>query len=160
TPADPDATVRQDYEFADKQNSKEVWEEFLRKHPTGIHATAARRRLAQLVPPVVPATPPGPAPKPAVGVFPTAPRVTPLAPGAERELQPKDTFKECDTCPEMIVVPAGSFVMGSPESEVERESDESPQHRVTFAKQFAVGKFSVTFDQFAAFVEETGHNVG
>ena len=48
-------------------------------------------------------------------------------------------------CPEMVVVPAGSFAMGSPESEPQRESYEGPQHRVTIAKPFAVGKFAVTF---------------
>ena len=38
----------------------------------------------------------------------------PLTPTEERALKPKDSFKECDECPEMVVVPAGSFMMGSP----------------------------------------------
>src|SRR5262249_23239796 len=65
-------------------------------------------------------------------------------------------FKECDTCPEMIVVPAGSFMMGSPESEEKRSSDEGPQHRVTFSRQFAVGKFAVTFAEWDACVADGG----
>jgi len=60
----------------------------------------------------------------------------------------------------MVVVPAGSFTMGSPETEVERESHESPQHEVTIGKPFAVGKFAVTRDQFEAFVRETNHATG
>jgi formylglycine-generating enzyme required for sulfatase activity len=78
----------------------------------------------------------------------------------ERSLKAGDSFKECDTCPEMMVVPAGSFTMGSPESEKGRNSWEGPQHVVTFARPFAVGKFEVTVDQFAAFVRETGYDMG
>ena len=36
----------------------------------------------------------------------------PLTPAQERALRPRDTFKECDTCPDMIVVPAGGFHHG------------------------------------------------
>jgi formylglycine-generating enzyme required for sulfatase activity len=41
----------------------------------------------------------------------------PLTPAQERGLKPKDMFRECDNCPEMVVVPAGSFTMGSPANE-------------------------------------------
>jgi formylglycine-generating enzyme required for sulfatase activity len=57
----------------------------------------------------------------------------------------------------MVVVPAGSFTMGSPEGEGDRTGDESPQHVVTIGKPFAVGKLHVTVDQFAAFVQKTGY---
>ena len=79
-----------------------------------------------------------------------------LSPERERALQPKDSFNECDICPQMVVVPAGSFTMGSPESEKGRNSWEGPQHVVTFARPFAVGKFEVTVDELAAFARETG----
>src|SRR5262245_22824074 len=72
----------------------------------------------------------------------------------ERTLKSKDTFKECDTCPEMVVVAAGSFTMGSPASDKDRSLDEGPQHRVTFSKQFAVGKFAITFDEWDACVDD------
>jgi formylglycine-generating enzyme required for sulfatase activity len=84
----------------------------------------------------------------------------PLSAERERGLKPKDVFKECDACPEMVVVPAGSFTMGSPDNEKDRDKDESPQHGVTIARPFAVGKFEVTLDQFAAFVKETGYDAG
>lgn len=85
----------------------------------------------------------------------------PLTATQERTLKPKDTFRECADCPEMVVVPAGSFTMGSSASEQGRYHDnEGPQHAVTIRQQFAVGKFHVTRDQFAAFVNDSGHVVG
>jgi formylglycine-generating enzyme required for sulfatase activity len=73
-----------------------------------------------------------------------------------------ESFQDCidSACavkgPEMVVVPAGSFMMGSPEDENEHESDESPQHRVTIKQPFAVGKFEVTFAEWDACVSEGG----
>jgi formylglycine-generating enzyme required for sulfatase activity len=84
----------------------------------------------------------------------------PLSPAQERALKPKDSFKECEVCPEMVVVPAGAFAMGSPNNEKARDDSEGPQHKVTIARSFALGKFEVTVDQFAAFVTETGHDTG
>jgi formylglycine-generating enzyme required for sulfatase activity len=86
--------------------------------------------------------------------------VGPLSAAKEGALKPKDVFKECDNCPEMVVVPAGSFIMGSPNSEKGRDEDEGPQHQVMFARPFGVSKFHVTVDQFAAFVAETGYDAG
>jgi formylglycine-generating enzyme required for sulfatase activity len=81
----------------------------------------------------------------------------PLTAAQERGLKPKDTFRECTGCPEMVVVPAGSFTMGSPKTEKGHESNEDPQHVVTIDRLFAAGKLHVTVDQFAAFVQETQH---
>jgi formylglycine-generating enzyme required for sulfatase activity len=82
----------------------------------------------------------------------------PWSPDRERALKPKDVFQECDKCPEMVVVPAGSFTMGSPASEAERLDSEGPQHSVTIAKPFAVGRFAVTFDEWDACVADGGCN--
>ena len=65
-----------------------------------------------------------------------------------------ESFQDCPDCPEMVVAPAGSFTMGSPESEPERYGDEGPQHKVTIAKPFAVGRFAVTFAEWDACVAE------
>ena len=82
-----------------------------------------------------------------------------LTPLAEHMLKPKDSFAECDKCPEMVAVPAGHFIMGSAREEKNRDNDEGPQHIVKIAT-LAVGKFHITVDQFAAFVSETGYDAG
>jgi formylglycine-generating enzyme required for sulfatase activity len=113
---------------------------------------------AQPAPSAAPPAPITPAPAPAAPTQQAA--NTPLSAAQERALKPKDTFQECSGCPIMMVVPAGSFTMGSPASEPDRRADEGPQHTVTIAGQFAVGRFTVTVDQFSAFVKETGYNAG
>jgi formylglycine-generating enzyme required for sulfatase activity len=60
--------------------------------------------------------------------------------------------RDCADCPELVVVPAGAFQMGSPAGEEGRNPDEGPLHTVTFAKPFAIGKYEVTFDEWDACV--------
>jgi formylglycine-generating enzyme required for sulfatase activity len=73
---------------------------------------------------------------------------------AEQALKPKSTFRECspeqarDYCPEMIVIPPGSFLMGSINTENGHDINESPQHPVGIVKPFAVSKFELTFDEW------------
>jgi formylglycine-generating enzyme required for sulfatase activity len=72
---------------------------------------------------------------------------------AEATLKPGDGFKECAKyCPEMAIVPAGEFIMGSPESEQGSSSSEGPQHKAVFTRPFAVARFEVTFDDWDACV--------
>ena len=72
----------------------------------------------------------------------------------EKALKPKDTFKECaaaqgtDYCPQMTVVPAGSFVMGAPPAEKGSDDSERPQHQVTIVQPFAVAEYELTFDEW------------
>ena len=77
---------------------------------------------------------------------------------AAQERKPGTTFRDCPDCEEMVVVPAGSFMMGSPPSEVGRDVDgaEDPRHKVTIAYAFALGKYEVTRDEYASFAKETG----
>ncbi len=65
--------------------------------------------------------------------------------------EPLSTFKDCDVCPEMVVIPAGSFMMGSNEF-----SNEKPIHRVTIRQQFAVGKYEITFREWDACAADGG----
>jgi formylglycine-generating enzyme required for sulfatase activity len=64
---------------------------------------------------------------------------------------PSKRFRDCEdaACPWMVVVPAGSFMMGSPANEPGRDDDEGPQHKVSISK-FAMGQFEVTQGQWKA----------
>jgi formylglycine-generating enzyme required for sulfatase activity len=82
--------------------------------------------------------------------------IFPLTPEREQALRPKDSFKECDVCPEMVVIPKGSFIMGTPADEPYRLKGEDPQHSVTIPRPIAVGRFTITFDEWDACVAEGG----
>jgi formylglycine-generating enzyme required for sulfatase activity len=83
-----------------------------------------------------------------------------VAPGS----LPGAVFRDCPDCPEMVLIPAGNFTMGSSAAEkswaVSRGatpgsvSDEAPQHNVSL-RSFALGKYDVTRSEYAAFVRET-----
>jgi len=76
-----------------------------------------------------------------------------LSAAKEQALKPRDSFKECaQDCAEMIIVPAGSFTMGGP------NSIEQPEHKVTIAKSFAVAKYELTFADWDACVAAGGCN--
>jgi formylglycine-generating enzyme required for sulfatase activity len=90
--------------------------------------------------------PPAPV-QPAVGVY--------------HQNRPGTEFRDCHECPEMVVVPAGSFLMGSPPSEQGRLGigfDEGPQHTVTIRQPFAVGRYEVTFNEWDACMRGSGCN--
>ena len=89
--------------------------------------------------------------KVAVGVFPEKSGVTPKS-----NYNPGDEFQDCDVCPKMVVLPSGSFMMGSPKVEKGREDNEGPQRRVTLSYSFAAGKFEVTFAEWDACVSGGG----
>jgi formylglycine-generating enzyme required for sulfatase activity len=76
---------------------------------------------------------------------------------AGAELAPGRAFHDCPVvCPEMVVLPAGEFIMGSPPGEADRLNNEGPQHRVTIARPFAVGKFEITFAEWDACTADEG----
>ena len=75
-------------------------------------------------------------------------------------VKPGAVFKDCDECPEMVVIPAGSFMMGSPPDPEQDpfsnakpvkigDDNEKPQHRVNI-QSFAIGKYEVTQEQWFA----------
>jgi len=63
----------------------------------------------------------------------------------------KTEFKECDECPTMVVLPAGSFTMGSRDNEPGRDKDEGPLHNVDINYRFAMGKHEITRQEYAQF---------
>jgi len=75
--------------------------------------------------------------------------------------QPLNIFKDCDNCPEMVEIPIGSFMMGTPlnSQEIDRRRGEGPQVKITISHKFAVGRFEITHDQFSEFVKATGYSV-
>jgi formylglycine-generating enzyme required for sulfatase activity/dienelactone hydrolase len=97
----------------------------------------------------------------------TAPVTAPT--GATSGRLPGTLFRDCPVCPEMVVLPGGTFMMGSSPSEkswavshgatADAVSDESPQHSVSL-RSFALGRYDVTRGEYAAFVRETGYSAG
>ena len=94
----------------------------------------------------------------------------------EVDVQTGQTFRDCSECPEMVVISAGSFLLGSSAEEAARDLEyvvpknelksakqsmtfERPQHQVNFSRAFAIGKQPVTRGQFADFVREAGYSV-
>ena len=73
---------------------------------------------------------------------------------------PGTTFRDCPQCPAMVVLPAGSFVMGSSLQEQGRLKWEGPRRRVNIRRPFAVGMYEVTRREFASFVAANGHATG
>jgi formylglycine-generating enzyme required for sulfatase activity len=83
-----------------------------------------------------------------------APSLQKRSPPASRE--GGTIFRDCPNCPEMIAIPAGRFLMGSPEDEPGRSRNEGPRHRVTISKPFAAGRFPVTFTEWDDCLAEGG----
>ena len=68
-----------------------------------------------------------------------------------RYLMPGRHFRDCPECPKMVIVPTGSYVMGSPASEEGRYENEGPQRHVTIEEHLAVGVYETTNKEFARF---------
>jgi len=91
------------------------------------------------------------------------------APAAAAQRAAGTVFRDCRACPEMVVLPAGSFTMGSSDEEkswaashggsMYAVADEAPQHEVSLPS-FALGKYDVTRSEYAAFAQETGYSAG
>lgn len=70
--------------------------------------------------------------------------------------RPVVSFRDCPRCPELVAVPAGRFLMGSPANEPGRSSREGPQHGVRIERSFAVGRFAVSQEEWDACVADHG----
>ena len=119
------------------------FEAYLARWPAGVYAPLARTRLTGLRTSADPPRSNSPSSSD-----------PPDSPVASRSV-----FRDCPDCPEMVVIPAGEFLMGSPVSEGGRWDDEGPQHRVT-VRSFALGRFEVTRGEYEAFVSAAGHPDG
>jgi formylglycine-generating enzyme required for sulfatase activity len=164
SPTDPCATAEVHWKSAETIGTRAAFEDHLTRFGNCPFASLAKQRIealnrvAVVAPPSPPMAPAGTASKPAVGVYSESvgSKAQPLSAASERALSTKETFKECENCPEMVVVPAGSFRMGG--SVLEGGDNERPQHFVRFAQPFTVGKFAVTFDEWDACAADGGCN--
>ncbi len=137
-PAPPDPEVDL-WELAKRRDNAATYEAYLQAYPQGRYVAAARAGLAGLRPAAAPVEL---RPTPAVAVAPSAvPSVLGRRDG--------EVFKDCAECPEMVVIPAGRFLMGSPPGETGRFPDEGPQRWVDVPR-FALGKFEVTQGEWQA----------
>jgi formylglycine-generating enzyme required for sulfatase activity len=159
--ADPRADDRALWETVKDSNNPDELRAYLEQFPNGLFAAVARARLKSLAstgrPPAASAPPPQ-----VVTVAPPTPVAVPPSPatalaGSLQNLTPGTVFRDCDDCPEMVVIAAGSFTMGAPASEQGSRAVERPLHQVTISRRFAAGKFEVTRGEFARFVAETSH---
>ena len=119
------------YARAKSSGTVEAFDVYLSSHPDGRHGAEAQRLRAE-------------------------------AELGKRVPPPGTKFRDCEGawCPELVVVPSGSFLMGSPGSEEGRSSNEGPVHRVTIGRPFAVGVYEVTRGEFGRFVSATGRSMG
>lgn len=83
----------------------------------------------------------------------------PAAHAAEGARAPGTSFADCDGCPQMVVVPAGSFVMGTPGAAAERGAGAAERQFVVveIPRAFALGRLEVTRGEYARFVADSGH---
>jgi formylglycine-generating enzyme required for sulfatase activity len=80
-----------------------------------------------------------------------------MAQAATAEAKPGTVFRDCKDCPELVVLPAGTFTMGTPDDEIGRQPDEGPRHEVTFEKPFAISRFQVLSGEWNAYLRDTGY---
>ena len=92
------------------------------------------QQIAVMMPPATLSTPKKKTTEPTAGTF----------------MTPGKVFRDCADCPEMVVIPSGSFKMGLYEGDEDNQGNEGPVHKVTVSKEFAVGKYEVTQAQWQA----------
>ncbi len=122
-----------------KRQAKQRFQASLDADPNSAVAPAARARLAELT---------------GRQTAKAEPAAKPRGEAAGGSSRPGTEIKDCPVCPELVVIPPGAFVMGSPPSETGRDNDEGPAHQVNIARPFALGKYEVTFDEWDACVAE------
>jgi formylglycine-generating enzyme required for sulfatase activity len=160
--------------------NREAYDAYLARYPTGQFALLARAAIARLSAAAGSATSPAPSPAapvaasasvtsspaaapPVLSVTPPASATPPVPSPARSRLGAVGTvFKDCDECPEMVVVPGANFEMGAAPGEEEaeglseQERNQSQPRRMVGISPFAAGRFEVTRGQYRAFAQATG----
>lgn len=135
------------WKLACVKNSVEAYEQYLRESGDCAHEEAALEKIRGLLAAAQPPT----VERPSVQDGAQRP-----ASGSVTRRQALESFRDLPEAPEMVVLPRGRFLMGSPEGEEGRNSNQSPQHEVRIAYDLAVGKYAVTFDEWDACVADGG----
>ncbi len=115
---------------------------------TGIEDTLYRQIAAPAPMPSTVVSAPEPVPSPVV----SAPVIVRHRPEPPAPLSPPAILRDGPDLPEMVLIPRGRFIMGTPEPEDGRYDDEGPQHAVTIAEGFYLDKYLVTMGEYRAFV--------
>jgi formylglycine-generating enzyme required for sulfatase activity len=153
--ADPSAEEAAAWRIASRTDTVAAYNAYLADYPNGRNASTARQRIAAPTPRV---SPPPPPPITSLDA-----RSTPADTRAPVMTNPSGLpdfalFRECDGCPEMVVIPGGSFMMGSPASEAEGDNDEDSQAGAGGAQvsvrvpRFAISRFETTWEEWGACV--------
>jgi len=144
-PLDPKAIEKDIWDSVKDTSDTAQLQSYIDQYPKGSFAGIARAKIKSLQQASA-ASPPG---NQQVALAQHAP--PPASGGSSGAI-----FRDCRLiCPEMVTIPPGSFVMGSPSDEIGRGKDEGPQHTVNIGYRLAVGKYDVTRDEYAAFVQAT-----
>ena len=148
-----------DWDKAARENTVESYGTYLAKHPSGIHADEAQRRMNALRAAA--------ADKNAwdqaaslntvagyqqyLSSFPQGAYVMQATAALEKlKPAPGRTFKDCDECPQMVVLPTGTAELGAKDSDTAARPNEKPARAVTFSDMFAMSVTEVTFDEWRA----------
>jgi formylglycine-generating enzyme required for sulfatase activity len=133
--------------------NKEAYEAYLESYPTGRYVNLAKANIARLTPPTLVAAAPS-----------TAPIAVQTVPQISTSLSVGVVIKDCADCPEMVMIPAGQFVMGATSIEEEREklpdslrNRSQPTHQVNVSS-FMAGRYEVTVGQYRAFALATNRS--
>ena len=139
------------YEAAKEIGTELAYEVVVRRYPESVYAELSRAQMAKLA---------EESERREVGA---GGGVVTVESEVEAERQRVDrVFRDCEGgwCPELVVVPGGTYQMGSPSSERGRNGDEGPVHEVTIGEPIAVGVREVTVGEWRRFVDETGYSAG
>ena len=148
---------REIWEGARSIDTIDAYQGYLADYPNGRSAKLANAQIGKLKQPAQVA---GLVVRPESQGQPPAQAVPAARPaGATAAVADRQAFRDCADCPELVVIPAGRFQMGSPSHEEGRFDNEGPLHEVQ-VNRFALGKYEVTRGEYAAFVRDTARGDG
>ncbi len=143
------------WESINDSSAASDYEAYLKTYPNGRFASLARARIERLrtTAPKVEAPPQRARPTPAAPPSKEKTRPAPETPPPPEKSLPHNVsvseIKDCPTCPTLISLPGGEFVMGSNAS----DPTEKPAHHVAINAPFAIGKYEVSVEEWNACAE-------